>query len=268
MNAPLKTLAGAAIAALALGTTACKCSPCSPPAALAEVPPCAAPEPMPLARTTMPRAMPAPLPPVPPPSEPEGLGAMRSQMEARQRRIAELEAEAARLESASTAKASAGMTAMKDKARAEEMARHLADELKGIPGAQVLVEGTSAVVILSDSFAPGSDKLKTDPNVRAALRAVSMAIARHADAKVSVTGHTDSTPIKATAAKWPDNTALSKARAEAVAGALTGDGVTRDRLAVSGVGEKDPLVVPEQSSTDRAKNRRVEIEFAFPTRTS
>jgi type VI secretion system protein ImpK len=218
--------------------------------------------------TSVPRAMPAPLPPVPPPSEPEGLAQMRAQMAARQAKIAELEAEAARLKSAETAKAAAGMEAMREKARAEEAARLLADELKGIPGAQVLVEGTSAVVILSDSFAPGSDKLKTDPNVRAALRAVSMAISRHADARVSVVGHTDSTPIKATAAKWPDNTALSKARAEAVAGALTGDGVTRDRLAVSGVGEKDPLVVPEKTSTDRAKNRRVEIEFAFPTRPS
>ncbi len=90
-----------------------------------------------------------------------------------------------------------------------------------------------------------------------------MAIARHPEAKVSVVGHTDSQPIQRSAKKWTDNEQLSKARAEAVAAALAGDGAPRERLSVEGKGSAEPLLAPERSASDRAKNRRVEIEFAF-----
>ncbi len=90
-----------------------------------------------------------------------------------------------------------------------------------------------------------------------------MAIARHPEAKVAVVGHTDSQPITKSVHKWSSNTELSKARATAVAGALTSDGVPPDRILVDGRGAADPMVSPEKTASDRAKNRRVEVEFAF-----
>ena len=80
---------------------------------------------------------------------------------------------------------------------------------------------------------------------------------------MAVVGHTDSKPIQKRLDRWPTNVELSKARAETVAGALSSDGVQRERLAVDGRGSAEMLVVPEKTSADRARNRRVEVQFSF-----
>lgn len=262
--AALRRFTFIAAAPVALAATGCRSSsPCSPPTELAESPEpvCA---PAPVVRYTpppAPRAMPPPapvvaMPPAPDPDQQARLRTMQIALEAKNRQAEEAER-------ALRERQSADAMALRGKADAESAAQRLADELKGVPGARVLLEGSSVSVIVTDSFESGSDKLRTNPDLRAALKAVAMAMSRHPEARVSVVGHTDSQPITRSAKKWSDNEQLSKARAEAVAQVIASEGAARDRLAVLGKGSADPLVMPEKSSGDRAKNRRVEIEFAF-----
>ncbi|MFT3877103.1 MAG: OmpA family protein [Propioniciclava sp.] len=71
---------------------------------------------------------------------------------------------------------------------------------------------------------------------------------------VRVEGHTDDTGDDA------PNQRLSQARAQAVADYLTGHGIAADRITVSGRGETAPAY-PNDTDENRAKNRRVVIEF-------
>jgi len=76
------------------------------------------------------------------------------------------------------------------------------------------------------------------------------------DQPVGVEGHTDDVPI--TYSKWPDNHALSVARATAVVDYLAQRGVHRSRLTPIGYGEARPLT-SNDTPDGRQKNRRVEI---------
>jgi flagellar motor protein MotB len=148
----------------------------------------------------------------------------------------------------------------------EEAAAALEAELRTtvVAGAAILREGNRVIVVLSDAFQSGSDRLKPGTAVQAAILATAAAISRHPDAQVAVLGHSDGTPLQKTAAKWGDNVGLSRARAETVAKALEGSGgIDRQRLAVDGRGASEPLVAPETTAADRAKNRRVEIQFSY-----
>jgi flagellar motor protein MotB len=148
----------------------------------------------------------------------------------------------------------------------EEAAIALETELRTtiVVGATVLREGNRVMVVLSDAFQSGSDRLKTGTDVQAALLATAAAISRHPEAQVSVLGHSDGQPLVKTATKWGDNVGLSRARAETVAKALEASGgIARDRLAVDGRGASEPLVAPETTAADRARNRRVEIQFSY-----
>jgi flagellar motor protein MotB len=171
------------------------------------------------------------------------------------------EATEARLRAAEEA-----LAAAKAAPRPEDSAMKLEDELRGslADGATVLREGSKVVVVFSDAFQPGSDRLKQGTEVQAALLATGAAIVRHPEAQVAVLGHSDGTPLVKSVEKWGDNVGLSRARAETVARALeSGAGVPRDRIAVDGRGSAEPIVAPERTSSDRAKNRRVEIQFSF-----
>jgi flagellar motor protein MotB len=149
--------------------------------------------------------------------------------------------------------------------RGDDAAQRLADELKGknLRGAVVLVEGPKVSVVIPDCFESGSDRLKPNPDVKTAILVAAGAIVRSPDARVEVVGHTDSRPLQKTVEKWGDNVGLSKARAHSVATALAGSGVPRERLGVEGRGEFEPLVMPEKTAADRARNRRIEIQITF-----
>jgi flagellar motor protein MotB len=267
-------LALAAFAAAALGSAGCRTS-CRPPCDMAERPPCGCPPPV--ASCPAPRPAPAPAPcappappaaapcapPAPPPPAPvaarsqETIDAYKLQIEAQRKEMARLEEERKTQEAALE-------EAKRHKLEGEQAAQSLAEEMKGLPGATVLVEGSKVSVIVTDCFDSGSDRLKPNPDVRTALRAASAAILRHPEAQVVVVGHTDSKPIQKSAEKWADNVALSKARAASVAKALSTDGVQAERLGVDGRGSAEMLVVPEKTAADRARNRRVEVQFTFP----
>ncbi|SFV04689.1 type IVB secretion system protein IcmH/DotU [Pseudoduganella namucuonensis] len=79
--------------------------------------------------------------------------------------------------------------------------------------------------------------------------------------KVIVIGHTDDVP--STSARFPSNWALSKGRAATVARTLAEQAGPAARYSAEGRGETEPLV-PNDSSANRARNRRVVIIVLTP----
>lgn len=75
--------------------------------------------------------------------------------------------------------------------------------------------------------------------------------------RLRIEGHTDGTGRK------KEQVELSKERAMAVAQWLVGKGVRCDRLLPVGFGAARPVVKPENTDTDRAKNRRVVFVVAM-----
>ncbi len=74
--------------------------------------------------------------------------------------------------------------------------------------------------------------------------------------KVMVLGYTDNQPIHT--ALFPNNWALSKARAEAVAGVFREAMPDGDRVVVEGRSDTDPIA-SNADAARRARNRRVDI---------
>lgn len=127
-------------------------------------------------------------------------------------------------------------------------------------GVEASQRGNTVVVRLTDAFRPGSDNLKGDVALAKTLQAVAEGLQVAPGARVQVVGHTDMSPIKKS--PWPDNTALSRARAQTVARVLSENGV-RSYIDVDGRGESEPLVSPEKGKSDQSKNRRVDIQVTF-----
>jgi OOP family OmpA-OmpF porin len=76
-------------------------------------------------------------------------------------------------------------------------------------------------------------------------------------ASILITGHTDNTGEEAM------NTALSQARADAVANYLVSRGISAGRIETRGVGSSEPLV-DGASARARRLNRRIDIDLRFP----
>ncbi len=80
----------------------------------------------------------------------------------------------------------------------------------------------------------------------------------HFDGKILVVGYTDNVPIHSGYSRFTSNYALSLARAISVKKALQRYLNQPDRIQTEGRGANDPLV-PNNTASNRAKNRRVEI---------
>ena len=103
------------------------------------------------------------------------------------------------------------------------------------------------------SFADNSTQLRPAPH--GPLSRVADLVTQCPDAKVTVTGYTDS---RGTA---EGNKRLSKGRAEAVRAYLVQHGGNPDHITAVGRGEADPIA-SNDSDAGRSKNRRVEITVA------
>ncbi len=136
----------------------------------------------------------------------------------------------------------------------------LASDLRRMGGLEVFEEGSHVIVRVTNAFRSGSDQLKGDAALMNSLRDTASVLAKHPDARVQVVGHSDTSPIKVSG--WASNTALSEARARRVASLLGQNGVSDNRIETFGRGEMEPLVMPERTSADRARNRRVEIRIS------
>jgi outer membrane protein OmpA-like peptidoglycan-associated protein len=97
-----------------------------------------------------------------------------------------------------------------------------------------------------------TDKATLTPAGISTLRKLADVMAQNPDRTVLVEGFTDSTGTAG------HNQELSERRASAVASALAGMGVPRDRVAMRAYGEAYP-VAPNDSAANRQLNRRVEI---------
>ncbi len=84
--------------------------------------------------------------------------------------------------------------------------------------------------------------------------------AQYPNHSIRIEGHTDSTPVVHSRDKYPDNMALSQARAASVYDFMAKrGGISAGKMYTAGYGDRQPLVTPERTAGDRAKNRRVEI---------
>jgi outer membrane protein OmpA-like peptidoglycan-associated protein len=98
----------------------------------------------------------------------------------------------------------------------------------------------------------GTDQAQLTADGMHTVRKLADVMTQNPNRTVLVEGFTDSTGSSA------HNQELSARRAAAVANALTGMGIGRERVAMRGYGEAYP-VAPNDSAADRQLNRRVEI---------
>lgn len=114
-------------------------------------------------------------------------------------------------------------------------------------------------------FALGSDEVKPEAQKLLKEFASIMNSAEAQQFNILVTGHTDDVPIKKanTKAKHQTNWELSAHRSTAVIHALSGHGLSENRMGVAAYSMYQP-VAPNSSEANRQKNRRVEIYVLAP----
>lgn len=109
-------------------------------------------------------------------------------------------------------------------------------------------------------FVPGSATLT--PEARALMDRI-VATAVTPEMKVTITGHTDNTPVRS-GSPHVDNLGLGAARAAAVAREMMETGlVGPGQISAVSKGETAPIA-DNATEEGRAKNRRIEIEIDFP----
>lgn len=103
--------------------------------------------------------------------------------------------------------------------------------------------------VLDVQFATGKAALK--PESYARLDAVVEYMTHKKDARIEISGHTDTTGKKSA------NKKLSQQRADAVRDYLVSKGVDADRIKAVGYGDEKPIA-PNDTAEGRQKNRRIE----------
>lgn len=96
-----------------------------------------------------------------------------------------------------------------------------------------------------------------NPNFRSVLDTFAASLTGNPTTSITIVGHTDSSGSDAV------NQPLSLNRAAAVRGYLSSRRVASSRISVEGRGSREPLVT-NNTSANKAKNRRVEIFVAEP----
>lgn len=107
-------------------------------------------------------------------------------------------------------------------------------------------------------FVSGSATLQADqgPLIEHIARAL-----KDAPGQVAVIGHADTSTVSSL--QHPSSWHLSRARAQAVHAALLQNGLRPERVRFEGRGDVEPLV-SGNGAGDRARNRRIEIEWRLP----
>ncbi|HET9622425.1 MAG TPA: OmpA family protein [Kofleriaceae bacterium] len=118
-------------------------------------------------------------------------------------------------------------------------------------------------VIQGINFKLGDSSLQTSSNP--VLDKAVAVLKEFGDLKLEIQGHTDDVPVKK-GSKFPDNKALSQARAETVKAYFVSKGIDEGRLTATGYGDSQPLVEMKdlkgaKLNAARAKNRRVEFKL-------
>lgn len=164
------------------------------------------------------------------------------EMEVREKRIAELESEINRRDSA-----------------AQALESKIRKALFGLEGQGIKTEMRNGKVYISlDNellFKPGS--YTADPKGKAALKQLAEVLKGNNDINITVEGHTDTDKYRG-GAQLKDNWDLSVMRATEIVKVLESFGVNPESLTASGKGEHSPL---DEADTKEAKkkNRRTDI---------
>ncbi len=133
-------------------------------------------------------------------------------------------------------------------------------QLQNFAAIDIVPNKTVRVTLTGDLLFPSAQATLT-PQAQKRLRMLAKIIA-HTPYRVNIEGHTDNLPI--ISSKFPDNWALSLARANSVARFLIdAGGLDPRQLVVSGHSSYKPAA-DNTTKTGRAKNRRVEIILSQP----
>lgn len=141
---------------------------------------------------------------------------------------------------------------------AESFLQKLAAEMGG-----EYIEGGGVRLSSDLLFDSGKATLKTQA-ITAMKAAANAFQQREAEGlHLRIDGHTDSDPIKASAALWKDNMDLSQARARAVWLEIKKGGIAPERMFTAGFGEYVPIS-DNATRQGKSNNRRVEIWLVPP----
>ena len=122
-------------------------------------------------------------------------------------------------------------------------------------GLDVLQVGGGIVIRIPAGFTFDTGSAAVKASTDATLLEIARTVKTRNRTYVDVLAHTDTTGSPQT------NQALSDKRAAAVASYLAAHGVSRARIGSKGLGETNPLYLPEVDETQRAANRRIEIRL-------
>ena len=122
-------------------------------------------------------------------------------------------------------------------------------------GLDVLQVGGGIVIRIPAGFTFDTGSAAVKASTDATLLEIARTVKTRNRTYVDVLAHTDTTGSPQT------NQALSDKRAAAVASYLAAHGVSRARIGSKGLGETNPLYLPEVDETQRAANRRIETRL-------
>jgi chemotaxis protein MotB len=151
----------------------------------------------------------------------------------------------------------------------EELVRTLQNEMaRG--SVMIKQEGNQLSVSLSSALLFSSGEVALKPDGMMMLRRIGQLLGQALDRAIQVTGHTDNHPVSKDLRKsFPDNRALSWARADSARKALISGGTPPEQVRAVGLADKQPLA-SNTTEAGRQKNRRIEIivtQFSIPSRT-
>lgn len=129
--------------------------------------------------------------------------------------------------------------------------KKLRDKLQGT-GVHVVRRGNDIQLVMPGDVTFETDSASLNSDFFSVLDSVGLVLNEYKSTLVTVAGYTDSTGTD------EYNQKLSEKRATTVALYLNGRGVSQERLAAIGYGEKAPIA-SNDTSEGRARNRRVEI---------
>lgn len=141
--------------------------------------------------------------------------------------------------------------------RMEEQKRQMEEATEGT-GVQVSqTEDNQLKLNIPSDISFASGKADIQPNFRTVLDNFATTLKNNPNTLVTIIGHTDNTGSDAI------NNPLSVNRAANTRDYLTARGISANRITIDGRGSHEPLVAND-TATNRAKNRRVEIFVAEP----
>ena len=141
-----------------------------------------------------------------------------------------------------------------------ETERELRVQTAGI-GVDIIRIGDGVLIRIPAAFTFNAGSAALRPQFEATLNEIARTVKARPKTYVDVFAHTDTTGTPQI------NQTLSDKRASTVAAFLGSRGVSKARIASKGYGESVPLFVPDETETERAANRRLEIRLV-PYRSS